>query len=62
MHRYRMKDVFYRHCLINRDIHFPVSSTNYTKVFVEIQLAVSIFPQVNQLFLKNNWKVYLSYY
>lgn len=51
MHRYQ-REVLYRLCLINNDTHFPVSSTNYAKVFVEIQLTVSIFPEVNQLFLQ----------
>ena len=33
MHRYQMEEVLYGPCLINSDVHFPVSSTNYAKVF-----------------------------
>lgn len=57
MHRYQREEVVCGLYLMNSDIHFPVSSTTYAKVFVEIQLTVSIFPEVNQLFPQNNWKV-----
>lgn len=49
MHRHQ-REVLYGLCLTNSDTRFPVSPTNYAKVFVEIQLTVSIFPEVNQLF------------
>lgn len=45
----------------NHDSHFSMPSTNYAKVFVEIGLVNFHLPDVRQLFLQTNWKIFHFY-
>lgn len=48
-------------CLLNHDSHFSMPSPSYAKVFVEIGLVNFHLPDVRQLFLQTNWKIFHFY-
>lgn len=47
--------------LLNHDSHFSVPPTNYTMASVEIGLVNFHLPDVRQLFLQTNWKIFHLY-